>query len=242
MLTIKNVLLFLFLILLVSCVSQKVNTSASSKKHLFILSGQSNMAGLKLEESFTPTIESEFGSDKVIIVKDALGGQPIRRWYKDWKLPDTDSIQAQPDLYDSLMNKVNVAIEKERIATVTFIWMQGERDAREKLGEVYEESLLGLYKQLSNDLKRKDVNLVIGRLSDFDMKNVRYPHWTMVRDIQVKVADSNPRFAWIDTDDLNDGLSRGGKQLKDDLHMSAEGYVLMGKRFAEAAIELIKNK
>ncbi len=240
MLAIRNILILFFLTLVVSCVSQKVNKSASSKKHLFILSGQSNMAGLKLEESFTPSIEAEFGIEKVIIVKDALGGQPIRRWYKDWQLPNIDTIQAQPDLYDSLMNKVNAAIEKEKIATVTFLWMQGERDAREKLGEVYQESLLGLHQQISRDLKRKDVNFVIGRLSDFDMANEKYPHWTMIREIQVKVADSNPSFAWIDTDDLNDGLSRSGKEIKNDLHMSAEGYVLMGKRFAEKAIELMK--
>ena len=34
-------------------------------KHLFILSGQSNMLGLKPEESFTPTIEAQFGKENV---------------------------------------------------------------------------------------------------------------------------------------------------------------------------------
>ena len=58
---------------------------ADDGKHLFILSGQSNMAGLKPEESFIPTVEKEFGKDKVIVVKDAHGGQPIRRWHKQWK-------------------------------------------------------------------------------------------------------------------------------------------------------------
>ena len=85
------------------------------------------------------------------------------------------------------------------------------------------------------------MNFIIGRLSDFDMENSKYPHWTMIRDIQVKVAESNSRFEWINTDDLNDGLNRNGKEIKDDLHMSAEGYVTMGKRFADKAIELIKK-
>ena len=58
---------------------------AAEGKHLFILSGQSNMGGLKPEESFIPTVEKEFGKENVIVVKDALGGQPIRRWYKKWK-------------------------------------------------------------------------------------------------------------------------------------------------------------
>ena len=119
--------------------------------------------------------------------------------------------------------------------------MQGERDAREKLGEVYEKSLIGLYNQLCTDLDRKDINFIIGRLSDFDMLNEKYPHWEMIRDIQVKVAESDPRYAWINTDDLNDGYNRKGKEVKDDLHMSAEGYIEMGKRFADKSIQLIKS-
>ncbi|MEM7374311.1 MAG: sialate O-acetylesterase [Bacteroidota bacterium] len=211
-------------------------------KHLFILSGQSNMYNLKPEESFTPTVEAEFGKDHVIVVKDALGGQPIRRWYKAWKPAEGDSPQAEADLYDSLMTKVFAAIEGESIKSVTFLWMQGERDAREKHGQVYEKSLRGLYKQLQKDLKYRKIHFVIGRLSDFDMQNERYPHWTMVREIHEKVGDSKKRFAWIDTDDLNDGVNRKGKAISNDLHMSAAGYVEMGKRFAEASIRLIQAR
>jgi len=210
-------------------------------KHLFILSGQSNMARLNPESSFIPMLANEFGKENVIVVKSAQGGQPIRRWYKNWEPPEGDEPTARPDLYDSLMNKVYLAMQNEKIATVTFIWMQGERDAREQFGEVYQKSLLGLYDQLSADLQRKDVNFVIGRLSDFDMANQKYPHWTMIRDIQVGVANSNPRFAWINTDDLNDGYNNTGKAISNDLHMSEQGYITMGERFAAKAIELICN-
>lgn len=229
-------LLGLWALALTACISPK-----QKGKHLFILSGQSNMDGLKPGESFTPTVETKYGKENVIVVKDALGGQPIRRWYRNWKPPKGDFPKAQPDLYDSLMIKVNAAILDEKIATVSFIWMQGERDAREKLGDVYEKSLIGLYNQLSNDLNRKDINFIIGRLSDFDMANEKYPDWTMIRDIQVKVADSDSRFGWINTDDLNDGVNRSGKEISNDLHMSAEGYIIMGKRFADKAIQLIEN-
>ena len=119
--------------------------------------------------------------------------------------------------------------------------MQGERDAKMEWGPVYEASLKGLHEQLSNDLGRDDVNFVIGRLSDFDMDNKRYPHWTMVRDIQAKVSESSPRFAWVNTDDLNDGLNRKDKPIKNDLHYSAEGYKTLGKRFAENSLKLIED-
>jgi len=216
-------------------------TVAKPGKHLFILSGQSNMARLKPEESFTPSIKNKFGEENIIVVNDALGGQPIRRWYRDWKPLEGETPKAQADLYNALMTKVYTAIENKKIETVTFIWMQGERDAKEMQGEVYEESLTGLYRQLSNDLKRKDINFIIGRLSDFDMSNKKYLHWTLIRDIQVKVGESNPRFDWVNTDDLNDGVNREGKKIKNDLHMSAEGYLIMGKRFADTSIKLIEN-
>lgn len=235
---VKSVLLIcLMLIVVLSC------KTAPEGKNLFILSGQSNMARLNLEESFIPTIEAKFGKENVLFAKHATGGRSIRRWYKNWKPPVGDQAKAAPDLYDSLMVEIQKVIQKEKISTVTFLWMQGERDANSKYGEVYEESLKGLYKQLSNDLGRTDVNFVIGRLSDFDMLNEKYGHWVQIRDIQVKVAASNPRFDWVDTDDLNDGINSEGIEVKNDLHMSKKGYKIMGERFANKSIDLIeKNK
>ncbi len=212
---------------------------AADGKHLFILSGQSNMQGHRPQEAFTPAVEKALGKENVIVVQDALGGQPIQRWYKKWTSPQGVKPAKTGDLYDRLMGKVRPAVKGHKLKTVTFIWMQGERDAKMKWGPVYSASLVGLHAQLSADLKRKDVNLVIGRLSDFDLKNKRYPHWTMVREAQVKLAESKPHFAWVNTDDLNDGKNRRGKEIKDDLHYSAEGYKTLGKRFAESALNLI---
>ena len=220
-------------------------TAATAKaddgKHLFILSGQSNMQGHRPEEAFIPAVNAAWGKENVIVIQDALGGQPIQRWYKDWKSPEGAKPEKTGDLYERLMSKVKAAIDGKELASVTFIWMQGERDAKMKWGAVYEASLIGLYAQLSKDLTRDDINFVIGRLSDYDMDNKKYPHWTLVREIQVKVADSNPRFAWVNTDDLNDGLNRRGKAIKNDLHYSGEGYKTLGKRFAETAVKLIEN-
>jgi hypothetical protein len=158
------------------------------------------------------------------------------------KQQDVDSVgQSQGDLYDSLMSKVWKVTTMDRIKTVTFIWMQGERDAREALAEKYEKSLLELYQKISRDLNRKDVNFIIGRLNDFDMQNLTYLHWTKIREIQQKIGASNDRFAWINTDDLNDGFDRNGKAIDNDLHMSKDGYRILGERFAKEAIKLINN-
>ena len=212
-------------------------------KHVFILSGQSNMQGHRPNEAFTPMVEKALGKEKVIVVQDALGGQPIHRWWKEWRDPKGEKPSQVGDLYDRLMGKVNAGIEGQKIKTVCLVWMQGERDAKMGWGKLYEKALLGLHSQLAKDLnwRANDLGFVIGRLSDFDMNNKRYPHWTMVREAQERVANSSKNFFLVNTDDLNDGLSRKGKTIKDDLHYSAEGYKILGKRFAEFSIKTIRN-
>lgn len=206
-------------------------TAADKPLHLFILSGQSNMAGLNPASSYTPTVQKTFGADNVIVVKSAQGGQPIRRWYKKWKPEKGNSPTADGKLYDVLMEKVKKAVGSKKPTTVTFVWMQGERDAKEKHGNVYAASMKGLIDQLSSDLGRTDVNFVIGRLSDWGNKSTT-SHWNIVRKAQVDVAQASKRGAWVDTDDLN------GK--KNGLHYDKPGYVTLGKRFADESIKLIK--
>lgn len=229
----KKILLFVCSVLLLC-----PPVFADEGKHLFILSGQSNMAGLNPDNSFTPAVEKEFGKDRVIVVKSAQGGQPIRRWYKDWKPAEDvkakDENKPFGDLYDVMMARVKPAIEGRKLASVTFVWMQGERDAKESHGEVYAQSFLGVISQLQADLKRDDIHFVIGRLSDMDMENKTYKHWTLVRDEQVKLAEAAPLGAWVDTDDL--------PMKGDNLHYSAEGFDLLARRFADAAIKLIRKE
>lgn len=211
---------------------------ANEGKHLFILSGQSNMAGLKPEESFTPAVEKKFGAANVIVVKSAVGGQPIRRWDKSWQVTGNQKPDQIGDLYARLLNALKPKTDGQSFASVTFLWMQGEKDARESLGDLYSASFNRILDQLKEDLKISDLNFVIGRLSDFDMENQKYPHWTKMRDVQVALADSSENGAWVDTDDLNDGVNRKGKKISNDLHYSADGYRVFGQRLAEKAIEL----
>lgn len=228
--------------LLVACGVSVLSTIGltADDGHLFILSGQSNMAGLKSEVSFTPAVQEAFGEEKVTVVKDAQSGQPIRRWVKGWEPAEGELAGDHGDLYVRLMEKVAAAGEGKSFKTVTFIWMQGERDARESHGEVYGRSFEALVKQIQKDLGRDDVMFVIGRLSDFDNDNQRYPHWSMVRDAQVALAEESDRGVWVDTDDLNN--KKKGEKMVDDLHYTRKGYATLGERFAEAAIALIKKQ
>jgi hypothetical protein len=213
-----------------------IQGSGAPKIRLFILSGQSNMAGLNPDLSFTPSVKKAFPDDEVIVVKSAQGGQPIRRWYRNWKAPADVRVKLRPgekgngDLYDVLMTKVQGAIAGKNIDTVTFVWMQGEADAKAGLAAVYEESLRGLIKQLRDDLKRPDMFFVIGRLSDYKNGDAG---WDAVRVSQEKVGREESLGAWVDTDDLNGPNNK--------LHYTGQGYVELGNRLAAKAIELARK-
>lgn len=199
--------------------------------HLFILSGQSNMQRMKPEETFIPVLKQTFPDAECLVVKEAQGGKPIRCWYKNSTQPPygQSKLQVIPngEIYDSLMKKVRSAIGNKKPSTVTFLWMQGEADSRGDAA-AYEEALLGILAQLETDLERKDINFVIGRLNTFGKTD----SWNALRQVQVKVAESSPRGAWVDTDDL-DGE-------KADLHHTPEGYRKLGERFGEKAAALVK--
>lgn len=241
--TAGKLLLFSSAILLIfldstACIAAKPDDGG---KHLFILSGQSNMVGMNPDVSFTPLVSEAFGRNKVIVVKDAHGGQSIRSWGKsnlEFPPPTTGRVpKVRGDLYDPLMAKVKLVIAGQALETVTFVWMQGESDLNNKAYDAYLKELLG---QLEADLNFKKINVVIGRISDsgLDVEKRRQGSLT-IRRIQQEFAEAHPRGAWIDTDDLND--RKDGDKVVNDLHYTKEGYQILGTRFAEKAILLIRK-
>lgn len=212
--------------------------SGDARRHLFILSGQSNMTG-GLAKAFTGKVEEAFGRENVTVAMSMKGGRGLRYWCSDYRYPDNrkPSEQEQIDngsLYQPLIDAVKAAAGDKSFDTVTFIWMQGESDASRGWSEVYAENFMKLLNRLKTDLKRETIQFVIGRISDHNMQN---PDWTSMRVVQVKLAESHADGAWIDTDDLNggEGATGGG------LHYTKAGSVTLGARFATKAIEKIRG-
>ena len=222
--------------------SEPAVQKAGGGKHLFILSGQSNMVGLDPNITFTPNVIAALGKDAVIIVKDAHGGQSIRSWCKS-NLEDPPPTfgripKVRGELYGRLMTKVNDAIKGEIVQTITFVWMQGESDLNNTAYVAYLKELLS---QLQHDLNFKDINFVLGRISDSGLDNPKKPGLVQaIRKAQVEFAESYPRCAWVDTDDLNDREQDG--KILNDLHYTPEGYRILGERFADKAVALITGK
>ncbi len=210
--------------------------------HLFILSGQSNMAGLKPENGFLPEVTKLLPDAEIAHLKVAKGGQPIRLWVPEWnaitEAAGIDSKNAETPYYTQILEAYEALLaEHDAFASITFCWMQGERDAKSNLARVYEASLKQLIANLRRDLKRPDLNFVIGRLSDHSPGPNLQKDWDAVREIHVKIATEDERGAWVDTDDLNNKVKQG--QPHDDLHYTTEGYTLFGQRLARQAVKLI---
>ncbi len=225
-------------------------TAADKPPHLFILSGQSNMAGMNPKLGFEPEAAKLFPDAAAPYIKIAAGGQPIRYWVTEWdeiaKKHGIDPTKARAAdknkgtiYYQPILDQFAELLKKHpHPASVTFCWMQGERDAKEKLDAAYGDALKQLIANLRRDLKQPDMNFVIGRLSDY--RKADNSPWQTIRKTQIDLAKSDPRGAWVDCDDLNDKERKGAKF--DDLHYTAQGYELLGRRYVQQARTLIEGK
>ena len=238
------------LLTLLIAASATVGAAADKPVHLFILSGQSNMQGMDPETGFMPEAKQLFKGDKVVYIKVAKGGQPICRWLEEWlDIAEKKGLDAKHrarihkggkvEFYQPILDQYQEMLEKHpKLASVTFCWMQGERDANGGAQAAYKESLKLLISKLRRDLKRPDMNIVIGRIGDYALDR---PSCVAVRKAQREIVDEDPRGAWVDVDDLNDRMVKG-KMVSAVHYNRPEGYITLGRRFARQGYALVTGK
>ena len=142
-------------------------TAEEKPVHIFILSGQSNMAHMDPETGFLPEAQKLFKDEKVVYIKVAQGGKPIALWVEEWpQIAEKHKIESKriklayksvPEremrtvYYKPIIEQYWELIKKyPNPSSVTFCWMQGERDGSGKYGPAYEEALT----QLISNLRR----------------------------------------------------------------------------------------
>ena len=118
--------------LLTLLLTASVVTAADKPVHLFILSGQSNMARMNPNAGFMPEAKKLFKDEEVVYIKVSKGSQPICRWLEEWQDIakenglDEKHIQrihrnSKVDLYQSIMDKYKETLkEHPRLTSVTF--------------------------------------------------------------------------------------------------------------------------
>lgn len=208
------------------------------------------MAGMDPKLGFEPEGKIAFPEAELAYIKVAVGGMPIRYWVDEWNDIATkhgvDIAKAREKdenkgaiFYQRILAQFNTMLKEHSNAkSVTFCWMQGENDSRTGLQGPYAEALKQLIANLRRDLKRSDLNVVIGRISDHERINP--PSWKVVREAQVEIAKGDIHGAWVDCDDLNDKKVKG--VMTNDLHYTELGYELLGRRFVRQAKALIEGR
>jgi len=237
-------------IILLTLALVSLASAANKPAHLFILSGQSNMAGMDPKLGFEPEAKKLFPESEVAYIKVAVGGMPIRYWVDEWNDIATrhgvDVVKAREKdkskgtiFYPRILEQFTTMLkEHPNPASITFCWMQGENDSKTGLHAPYADALKQLIANLRRDLKCPDMNFVIGRISDHERINP--PAWKIVREAQVEIAKGDAHGAWVDCDDLNDKEVRGA--MTNDLHYTKPGYELLGRRFVRQAKALMEGK
>ena len=211
-------------------------------RHLFILSGQSNMTAA-LEAGFRDVMHRELGEDMVSIVRQSKPGRGIRFWVENYELPEDHPFHGRlkagnGEEFPKMLAAARSAGDPGSFATVTLIWMQGESDASRNLAPAYGQSFKTLVTRLKGGLGIARMHFVIGRISDHGLDGGQSAGWKAMRRVQVELADSDPLGAWIDTDDLNGG---NADHPRGELHYPADRCPELGARFAEAAIRQLRE-
>lgn len=226
------------LLLLLPCAAENAGPHAQATgRHLFLLSGQSNMTG-SLEAGFRAVVQREMGEDKVAVVRHNKPGRGIRFWVADYELPASHPLSGKlqagnGEEFPKLVAAARSAGDPKAFASVTLVWMQGESDANRDLAAAYGKSFRTLLDRLKTELGISTLHFVIGRISDHGLHGEQAEGWKSMRKVQQELAEADPLGAWIDTDDLN-----GGDEThpQGELHYPAAQYAPLGARFAEAAI------
>ncbi|MHC4945993.1 MAG: sialate O-acetylesterase, partial [Planctomycetota bacterium] len=131
--------------------------------------------------------------------------------------------------------------ERDTLVPAGIVWMQGESDASntEEVAKRYEANLKRLMDLIRAALRMDDLPVVIGRISDSGQDTREkdgkvWNHGEIVRTCQDAYVGKEPRAALVTSTDQY-GYS-------DPWHYDTEGFIDLGKKFAEAMTMLLEAK
>ncbi|NGF57919.1 sialate O-acetylesterase [Parapedobacter sp. SGR-10] len=249
-------LLPLLLFFLVNgCSSKKEAVHLKSGYDLYLLIGQSNMAGRGIiEAEDTVTHNRVFAlnaSDTFVLAKEPLHFDKANRGTGPGLAFGKAMVEVNPKiqiglipaavggtkisywepgnsrgLYEEAIRKAKVAIKYGTLKGI--IWQQGESDSNSKDAPLYKERLLNLLTAFRKDLGNDNLPIVIGGLGDF-LKSSQYK---VVNKALEEVAAELP----------NAGFSEASRQghIGDRLHFNSEAQRENGKNMAKAMLRLKK--
>lgn len=177
--------------------------------------------------SFARTLRNRHPDIGIGLIPCAMGGSAIDEW-----MPH----RSERSLYGSCLKRIRAATPLGDVAGILF--MQGETDAlaadrRAKATSSphqWRSKFSAIVQSWREDLGHPDLPVVFGQIGSHRAAPGRFPHWETVQSQQQSV--SLPATAMVQTGDL---------RLRDAVHFTREGAIVLGKRMAEAWLDLLSS-
>lgn len=196
-----------------------------------------------VELTFARTLRERFPERRIAIIKYSRGGTSIDEGaagnFGCWE-PDYRG-SGGVNQYDHFLATVTHAYadrdidgdgESDRLIPSGIVWMQGESDAHYsvEIAERYQENLRRLMDLIRAAFRSDDLPVAIGRISYSTKEPPSWKHGEIVRAEQAAYVESDSNAALVISTD-NYGYS-------DPWHYNSEGYLDLGRRFAEEIVAL----
>lgn len=178
------------------------------------------------EVSFAHAIARVLPGREIKLIKYALGGTAL---YNDWAPTGGEQYiefmkTAEPALAD-----LQAAGQKYRMAGM--LWLQGESDAAENMGQDYEKNLRNFIDHMRVKFGTPDMPFIIARVRA--IYGGATGHANLVRDAQDEVGHSMKNVICFDTDDC--------ELLGNGAHYNTVGLNTIGNRFAESYEQILEK-
>jgi hypothetical protein len=241
--------------------TQPVKLPAKRKVHLYLLMGQSNMAGRGKVEAedrtpnprvmtFTTNNTWQVAVDPITWDKPTIAGVgPGVAFGKAMaesnpKVPiglvpcavggtPLSRWEKGGDLYSNAVYRAKLALKSGTLKGI--VWHQGESDSKPGLAETYGDRLAQMIEDIRADLKSPRLPFVVGQLGEFiytrEANNLTEAR--LVNDTLAKIPDRVPHTACA----CSAGLTHKG----DQVHFDTASQRELGRRFAVEMIRLQKQ-
>ena len=170
---------------------------------------------------FGHTIAKDLPMDDLRLVKYAAGGTAL---YDDWS-PALKGAQYIYFMHRAKTVLASLDAEGVDYELSAMLWLQGESDAHENQADSYEKNLSEFIAHMRSEFKTPAMPFIIARVRNYYGGDTGQAK--IVRDAQVKIAESTENVTWFDTDDCS-MLNAG--------HYDATGLAVIGERFAHAYV------
>lgn len=218
--------------------------------------GKENQYGDRFgpELGFAARIRELRPDRKIAIIKYSRGGTSIAIeadmgagcWHPDFDRGDGEA--KGDNQYDHCLTTIRNAFAQrdidadgtdDQLLPAGIVWMQGESDAYKSadIARAYEKNLERLMELLSAALRKDDLPVAIGRISDSgqDKKDGKiWDHGDIVRAGQKQYTDAHRNAALVTATD--------NYKYSDPYHYDSAGFVDLGRQFAEAIVSVTKTK